>query len=609
MAPGSLSSPRADAPAASATAGTADDVILAEQIRFAYGMRPAVVPWTVAPNLGVALILVTVMWGEVNRVLLLGWLLAEIVYQSARVLVARRYWQDADNRANARYWGRSFAVMATINATIWGSAGLLFFTPSSPLRVDALTVILCGMAAGAVVVNAILPAALNISLTMMVGFLALRFAAEGTAMSWTVAGLLVLYVAFLLGTGRQLCRMLTESIRRRYENEDLMHQLRLRTASLTQSEDAAIKASEAKSSLLAAASHDLRQPLHALGLFATKLSRQPAGADVGKVARGIEQSVRALHSMLNTLLDVSRLDAGLVVTERHAFPVNALLGRMREVYAANAAEKGLLLMARSSQLVVYSDPALLETVVSNFCANAVRYTSSGGVIVGCRQRGTTARITVWDTGIGIPADSLEEIFKDRVRLANAGRQDQTKGLGLGLALCRRISDLTGHPIGVRSRLGRGSTFWIDVPLVFPKATAVTTLAVQGDSSSTGCVALIERSEIVMGVLAELLQSWGLVVAAGISGSIVLDECHRNGLVPDVLICDVSHDGSADGVRVAARMRQEFPGLQVIMVSADGGEPLKSLAASHGWQFLRKPVQPARLRAHLNLLLSRAGAAP
>ncbi len=232
---------------------------------------------------------------------------------------------------------------------------------------------------------------------------------------------------------------------------------------LREAKEQAERANLAKTRFLDAASHDLRQPAQSLALLTALLGQELQGHPAAAIIEHLQASVDALAVLLDGILDVSRLDAGLVAAAPEVFSVQALLAPLSGEYGYRAREKGLRFAVVPSSLSVISDPALLARILRNLVENAVRYTPSGGVVVGCRRLGDVVEINVCDTGIGVASEELENVFEEFVQLGNPAR-DRRQGLGLGLAVVRRLSDLLGHEVKVRSTPGRGSCFSVSVPL-------------------------------------------------------------------------------------------------------------------------------------------------
>jgi signal transduction histidine kinase len=230
------------------------------------------------------------------------------------------------------------------------------------------------------------------------------------------------------------------------------------------------EATQHKSRFLAAASHDLRQPMHALGLFVAQLRGHMASPDGSRLIDRIDDAVTGMNELFNALLDITKLDAGALTATIAEFPIAELLGRIETTFAPVAQEKGLSLALVPSSAWVRSDPVLLERIVLNLVSNALRYTNRGGIVVGCRHRGAKLGIEVWDTGPGIPPEQRRRIFSEFYRLADAAKTNQA-GLGLGLAIVDRLCTLLDHPIELTSTLGKGSRFGVTVPTAAARVTA------------------------------------------------------------------------------------------------------------------------------------------
>ena len=277
----------------------------------------------------------------------------------------------------------------------------------------------------------------------------------------------------------------------------------------------------AKSRFLATASHDLRQPLHALGLFAAQLRHRASGhrasaEERGRIVERINAAVAAMNELFNALLDISKLDAGALAPNITEFPVAHVLKRIESTFAGAAREKHLSLRFFPCDAWVRSDSVLLERILLNLVSNAVRYTAKGGVIVGCRRRGDQLRIEVWDTGTGIPQDQREIIFGEFYRLRNSGADDNT-GLGLGLAIVDRLCGLLGHSIELTSAVGKGSRFAVLAPLVPSQAIVVEPpmpIHAALDASSDKLIVVLDDDPLVLDGMGGLLRSWGCRVISG-----------------------------------------------------------------------------------------------
>lgn len=394
--------------------------------------------------------------------------------------------------------------------------------------------------------------------------------------------------------------------------EDLRARVAEATLELLREKEAAEHATIAKSHFLAAASHDLRQPLHALGLFVSGLAQSEAAKHEPRLVAQIQTAVDTLQNLLDAILDISRLDGGNMVPEIDSFPLGRVLDRLTRDLALLAEQKGLQLKVRRVQAWVHSDEKLVERILLNLVGNALRYTQAGGVLVSCRRRRGTMLVEVWDTGEGIPEHAREEIFEDYVQLGNPER-DRAKGLGLGLAICRRLADLLAIPIGVRSRPGRGSVFWIELPLVQEGALSGALAAEIPQAQQAvdaariaGAVLVVEGDALVRAGMEQAIVSWGGRVLLAASREEALRRCRESDHSPDLAICNLRLPGLVSGIELAQELQREFENMAVLLVSADVSEEAQAAARRAGFALLKEPIPPGRLRAALRHLLAGRG---
>jgi signal transduction histidine kinase/CheY-like chemotaxis protein len=393
-------------------------------------------------------------------------------------------------------------------------------------------------------------------------------------------------------------------------NADLELRIAAKSASLqfqlqqTQlAKEAAETANQAKSRFLAAASHDLRQPLHALGLFTEALPQHAHDAAGVELVHRIKTTVASLDTLLSSLLDISKLDAGAITAVPRELRLDDLFERIANDFVPEALDKALRLAVVPTTLVVRSDPALLERVLRNLVANAIRYTEHGGVVVGARRRGDRVAIEVWDSGHGIDAAERERIFEEFYQIGNPER-DRTRGLGLGLAIVRRLAVLLGHEVEVASRVGHGSVFRVLVKAGDPGALdqAAPPALLAAGSMHGQLVVVVDDETSVRDATRGLLSSWGcdVVVAADPEEALAA----LAGRIPAALLVDYLLRGGRDGVSAIGWLRQEL-GLSVPAIVVSGESSAEELAHIHasGLLLLHKPVPPARLRSALSFLLA------
>jgi signal transduction histidine kinase/CheY-like chemotaxis protein len=354
----------------------------------------------------------------------------------------------------------------------------------------------------------------------------------------------------------------------------------------------------AKSRFLAAASHDLRQPLHALGLSIAQL-RSPLGE--GERARLIERiaaAVDEMNDLFNGLLDVSKLDAGMLSPDLAEFPIADLLAKIERTFRQTAREKGLSLQVFPVRAFVRSDRILLERILLNLVSNAVRYTARGGVLVGCRRRGERLRIEVWDTGPGIAEGQQRYIFDEFYQVPDPDR-DRRGGLGLGLAIVDRFRRLLDHPIAVRSRLGKGSCFSIEVPLCAAPARLDPPRGPDDLASASvgaGIVLVVDDDPMVLEAMRGLLTSWGYRTITGGSHEAVA-ALVADGPEPDLIIADFHLSGGRTGIETIDFVRAAFGAkIPAFLVSGDTSPERLQQARAQGHTLLHKPVSPMTLRS-------------
>lgn len=360
----------------------------------------------------------------------------------------------------------------------------------------------------------------------------------------------------------------------------------------------------AKSRFLAVASHDLRQPLHALNLFVSQLHAEPDPVERARLTAQVDAAVTAMNDLFNALLDISRLDAGALAPEVADFALAHTLRRIETTFASAASEKGLRLRVAPSAAWVKSDPILLERILLNLVSNAVRYTDRGGILVGARRRGRQVHIEVRDTGLGIPPDQTQKIFGEFYRIGSPDR-NRRGGLGLGLAIVERLCRLLGHSISCASAPGRGSCFAVSVPRISPqrsteKAPATRAIA---DPATGRLVVVIDDDALVLDGMRGMLRSWGCYVVAAESDGAALASLDGDDRRPDLIISDYRLGGGDTGIEAVERLRSAFDApIPAFLISGDTAPECLNEARAHGFHLLHKPVAPMALRAMVNQML-------
>jgi Na+/proline symporter/signal transduction histidine kinase len=397
-------------------------------------------------------------------------------------------------------------------------------------------------------------------------------------------------------------------------NETLEQRVEDRTAELSEALNAtaiarreAEAANASKTRFLAAASHDLLQPLNAARLFTSALRQHPGlDGEAAALAERIDASFRAAEDLLDALLDVSRLDAGSYRPEVVPFALADLFDSLRQQFAVVAEQRGLTLHVVPSSLSVRSDAQLLRRIVANFLSNALRYTRSGGVLLGVRHVGENLRIEVWDSGPGIAAEQQARIFGEFQRLERPSPWGE-KGLGLGLSICDRLAGILEHPLGLRSRVGRGSCFSITVPRTAPvsRKRAPVMARPGGGEQLPLTVLCLDNDDTILDGMKALLGRWGVDCRVAIDVDTALDILATTHV--DLILADYHLGDDMDGLEALQLIgTRVVPMPPAAMVTADGSTELKQRARTLGYPLLHKPVRPAALRAMLVALAKRAG---
>ena len=569
-----------------------------EQVRLIYRNYP----FTLSANLGLVLLVIAAVWREVATGVLLAWGACGVVLTAkgaADYLRYRRALFEASPTV-VKAAARRFAQVAWCTGAMWGAAGLLPFLVESTHVHQIVFQAITGMAFGGA-------AFLSMERRLFYGYTVplLGLTLLGL-LAWAPEGRLVTLgfaLALLFGTlafAHNVHALIHRSLALRFENIELIDALR-------QQKEQADYANLSKSRFLAAASHDLRQPMHALGLLFESLRPGITDPSSQEVARSIAATIHTLEDLFNALLDISKLDAGVIQSRVEDIALAPLLARIESAFRPLAERKGLRFVMRAPVLAVRSDPALLERMLRNLVGNAIQHTPKGAVMVACRRRAGAVHIEVRDSGPGIAPALHRDIFQEFYQVNNAER-DRSKGVGLGLAIVDRLGRILGHRVLVRSAPGRGSTFAIELPpgsmaavaqaAALPPAGRPHLEALQGR-----LFAAIDDDAIVLEGMRQLFAHWGceLVATAGVDE--LLARLKADGRVPDLVISDYRLRGGETGAqaiaRVAATFGRPMPG---ILVTGDTAPERLREATRSGHAVLHKPVRPAKLRALLLHLL-------
>ncbi|ADE12807.1 ATP-binding response regulator [Sideroxydans lithotrophicus] len=578
--------------------------IRSEQIR----ARLDSYPLMVVSQLALAPLLVMLMWGKISHEVLQAWLAAVYCVHGIEYFFWHRHRALTKSVVQNRYWDRMFRRLTAMIALAWGSAGVLMFVPGDLAYQALMICVVMGLSAGAATSNPFHPPSMFIYLIGTILPLLGRLAWENDTTHWILFVMLGMFCAFVLKSALELIRTFEQSQRRRFENEILVGALLERKRDAEASRLAAEQANHAKSRFLATASHDLRQPLQALRLFSDALQDTAREKETVRLAGQIGKSVNALVDMFDDLLDVSRLDAGIVEPRMQHFLLGDLFDRLYGDFAPLAQAKGLsfelpVCTGRTCgpqnicDVVVRSDPFLLERMLRNLISNAIRYSDSGGVTVRCICMLGKVGLDIADTGIGIRAETLPHIFEEYYQADNPHR-DRRKGLGLGLAIVRRIEQLLECKVRVSSEPGVGSVFSFEVPMGDPENLAQPFVISHSQYDLSGSVvALVEDDQDIREMTVNLLEQWGCRVVAGEFFEDVIRKLDIAGLQPGLLICDYRLPRGTTAIRVIRQMREQWGSeLPAVVLTGDTASDTLHEIHDSGAILLHKPIAPMRLRA-------------
>ncbi len=531
---------------------------------------------------------------DANQWLLLAWLTAQVCFNISavsRTLYLRRQPLDASNLLQRL---RSSTILPTINGLLWAAGIWIMWVPDNLELQLLLILVIAGISLGSLqTLKAHLPALLRFFIPCVGSIVVMAFVYPSPYGLNIGVGTL-LYMAWCIGFGITAHRELLQSIRKNFEFEEL-------SISLQVQKDIAEAAIQAKSRFLAAASHDLRQPIHAQGLFLDVLSRTNLSPAQHELVASAGAACNASAEMLNTLLDFSRIEAGVIKPQIRAFMVQPLLNKIEREFAQQADAKGLEYRSRESALAVQSDPALIEMILRNLVSNAIRYTERGGLLVACRRRGSQVLLEVFDTGMGIEATQQRAVFREFHQLGNPER-DRTKGLGLGLAIVEGLARTLGHALSLDSRPARGSVFRLTVPLAteapVAKPAAVEPRAAQPLRLR---VLVVDDDESVRYSMEHLLRDWGCECHAVESIEEALSLAR--GWAPEVVISDYRLRNQRTGLEVIEALRavtgRDLPAL---LITGDTAPERLREAVASGLPLLHKPVSASRLYRELVTVL-------
>ncbi|WP_020674993.1 ATP-binding response regulator [Geopsychrobacter electrodiphilus] len=539
-------------------------------------------------NIMVAIVTITLFIGKVAMFNLVLWVSLVSVTSLIRIGTLLTFRRQQPSLPLDRKWGHRIVVVMGLNAAAWGGASYLLFVPNSFEMQMNLAAFVAVTAVFVTMTVSYMPAVkAYVALSMPPIVIMLLF--QGTREHYATAAVVITLIILTPLVASKRARSMKELIG-------------LRMA-LAREKESAEQANLAKSKFLAAASHDLRQPLHALAMFTGTLAMRARKKEDKEIAQHIGDAVSALGMLLNALLDISKLDAGAVVPKLKDFRLAGLLGRLQDEYVQQANLKGLSLSIANCDTAVHSDPALLETIIRNLLSNALRYTNYGSITLRCQHKGRDIVIDVADTGIGIAVEHRREIFREFHQLHNPER-DRSQGLGLGLAIVDRLARLLDYRLDLQSEPGKGSVFTITLPQAVGAISASAfkediDTEQNSDEALSMCIVVVDDEQTILLATKKLLEHWGHEVIAADSADKAVKLIDHASRAPDAVIADLQLRDNKTGLQaieaIQSRVGKHIPA--IIMTGDITPERMKEMS-DNGHYVWHKPVSPARIRAFI-----------
>jgi signal transduction histidine kinase/CheY-like chemotaxis protein len=536
----------------------------------------------------------------------LAWSLYIVGCALIHALLGRAYWRARPDGDRWRKWALWFTAISFAEGIGWGWAPIGLAT-GDRFEVQLIVVIVTlAVAEGAMVAfGSYLPAFYALFFPATLPY-ALASAVSPNPVERLTSLLMLIFISAIAGLGFTTNRSFIQIVGLRIRTQEMARDLQKQKEIAEREREIAEEANLAKSSFLAAASHDLRQPIHALGMFVGALRGVAMAPEGRRIVEQIEASTTAMDGLFSALLDISRLDAGVVAVQKRAFAIGPVLERLCRDHQEEAKAKGVSLVWKRCAAIVWTDPVLIERVLRNLVSNAVRYTDRGRIVIGCRHRGAAVAVQVLDSGRGIPIDQQERVFQEYYQLGNPER-DRTKGLGLGLAIVRRLTNLLDCKLMLRSEPGRGSRFEVTIPLAEQSSPVAEPGSISASPVLTrGLVVVVDDEPAIRDATLSLLTGWGhdvIAVGSGDEAILRLSACPTK---PALILCDYRLRDGESGVAVTERIRSEYnETIPAILITGDTAPDRLTEAEASGLLLMHKPVSNGKLRAAIVNLTSAA----
>ncbi len=570
--------------------------IYSDAIEFLYHLEPLI--FIILPLFSA--ILCWGLWNSVNHTELVIWQISVVLITLVRYILYRLYFKFNPNR-HPLPWAYYHIAHSIILGLIWAYASYIFLEQSSNYGHILWLVAIMGSLVSAMPFLAYwYPSFLAYSLPTALSMPIILFSYD-TPEYQALSILAFMDCIFILLIAYRAHFFIIDSIKLRMQNTDLVKRLE-------KEKENAERSDRSKSQFLAAASHDLRQPLQALNLYLDALGSRLNNQEQYEILGKLQQSEQALSCLLNALLDVSKLDTANLSFQKKPLSCQELMFNLSTELIPQFEAKGIQFRLRVCHAFVYSDPTALTRIIRNLLKNALRYTQQGSVLFAARCRPQYVEFQIWDTGVGIPKDKQTEIFDDFVQLHNYERH-QNQGLGLGLSIVKRLSVLLDHPITLRSKVNKGSVFSVQVPIskipintTIPNKTTQESATVVQSLSNTvqgKTLVLIEDQEEVLQATVVLLESWGYSVVSAHDLEGIMAKINQYSIYPDAIISDYRLAPPTTGIDVIEHLHEFYEdNIPAIIITGDTSPEMLTTFKIANIPILHKPIQVARLRTFL-----------
>lgn len=561
-------------------------------------MLLGVSPFTAVMHILVVGLVSWILWNANSPYEIVPWAIALSSFVLFQSVLVRRYGGKRFDPAKADQLLRLFHLGAIGVGLSWGFAGWFLFPVGQPGQQIFLTFVMGGMAMSAVSTQHVhIPTCVASVVPGMLP-LAFRYLIEPGELSLVYGGLLIAYTIVLMTLMGRQWRFAMKAFHLQMENEELLDDVSRQAVELDLARRSAEAANAAKSRFLAQASHDLRQPLHAISLYVEALPIPAGESESGRIIGRVRQSLDVLSRLFNSLLDITLLDTGQIKVQEQVFRPSELVEQIRNEFAGVAEAANVDLRVRAAPLAIRSDPVLLRRMLQNLTSNALRHGEGGGVLLAVRRKDGGATVEVYDTGGGIPEKDQRRIFEEFTRLDPARMGGAAApGLGLGLAIVKRLADVLGHGVELRSVENHGTRFRIAGLPLAPEGEATPlqdeSIVATEDGLKNARVLLIDDDEVTLAAGRELLRKWGCDVET-------MTGWHGPPIEPpQIIICDYELSPGFTGFDAIDRLTKHMGGQPpAILISGNSSVSLRDAAKLRGIPLIHKPVRPGQLRSAL-----------